>query len=173
MNTSLISPISPDAPLWHTPCSLKHNPLKMCLARTNFQLHRWVEGRGRGGWNVSGLLPLVAPPGHTTHTWYRHTHARAQTYIRLFLHRLPVSCWLNQNAGDHDLQFATCASIQSLGFSTDANRFCCKRVAHNLLTHFLSRQETHSFGAPFEVCVPRCDVKCLCGERQQTAEGIF
>lgn len=93
----------------------------MCLARTSFQLHRRVEGRGRRGWNVSGLLPLVAPPGHTTHTWYRHTHARAQTYIRLFLHRLPVSCWLNRNGGDRDrdLQLATCASIQSLGFSTD------------------------------------------------------
>lgn len=51
------------------------------LLRMNFRLHRWVEGRGRRGWNVSGLLPLVAPPGHTTHTWSRHTHTHTRADI--------------------------------------------------------------------------------------------
>lgn len=118
MNACLISLISLDVLLWHTPCSLKTQSAVNAFGR----LAASMTG---GTWETRLECQWAATAGHTT--WSHHSHMiHTHTHMAILASSwLLVSCWPNHCGGNHDLHFSACASIQSLSFCMDVYKFRC------------------------------------------------
>lgn len=125
---------------------------------------------GGGTWETRLECQWAATAGRTT--WSHHPHMVLDTHTHIHSY----SCPSRQSAVDQlKTQGTTASTAQHVHlFKASVSTRTSTRLAlvRDLLTHFLSRQEMHSFGVSFKVCVLRCDVKSLCVCAGETTDEV-
>lgn len=120
-----------------------------------------MGGRGRGGWNVSGLLLLVIPPGQTTHM-YIDTNTLTQTHAAILAQALRQLLIKSKRVSMRlVLELDQTPDVQNVDQSQapflHQCLVCCEYVASKLPV----QTGNAFFGVCYKVCTLVCDV-CVC-----------